>query len=368
MVVVGAGPGGLVAGEYAARKGASVLVVDKKREIGTPVRCAEGLGAINFELIGLEPSRDFVMNTVNKVWIFSPKGKKLEINIPYKEFSLHILDRSGFEKALAKRLTKAGGRIVLDTVVSGLVKKEHRIVGVKTSKGEIRGKVIIGADGVESRIGRWCNLTKRLKLNEIFSTAQQMLVDLDGVDDHVEIHFNSRFAPGGYAWVFPKGGGEANFGLGILGTYKKKPIELLSEFKQERAKDAHATRLVTGCIPSTLPPQKTVKDNVLLVGDSARQTNAVSGGGIANALIAGKFAGEVAGKVACGNQPISNLSEYERLWRNELENTLIKKFKQRRFLENDKKKQRIFAVLKLVLVLKPLIPKSMVVRWLRPNF
>jgi digeranylgeranylglycerophospholipid reductase len=49
-----------VAAEYAAAFGAKVLVIDKKREIGSPVRCAEGLGFPSFKLLGLDTSSDFV--------------------------------------------------------------------------------------------------------------------------------------------------------------------------------------------------------------------------------------------------------------------------------------------------------------------
>ncbi len=358
----------MVAGEYAARRGAKVLVVDRKREIGAPVRCAEVLGFPSFELLGLDPSSDFVTNKVNKAVLFSPKGRKLEIYEPYQEFSLYILDRSSFEKALAVRLIKQGGELLLDTACLGPIRKDGKIAGLLTTQGEITSKIIIGADGVESKVGRWCGLSKRLKLNEIFSCAQHTLVDMEGVDDHFEIHLGSKFAPFGYAWMFPKGNCEANLGLEVLASTKQRPVELLAKFKNQRAPDTHSVRLVTGCIPSALPLPKTVKDNIMLLGDSARQTNAASGGGIANAIIAGKIAGEVAGEVVVENQPLSKLHDYERLWRNNLEKILIKKFKQRRFLEDDAKCERMFSFLRLVAFLKPIIPKSLIVRWLTPDF
>lgn len=358
----------MVAGEYAARKGAKVVVIDRKREIGSPVRCAEGIGSRGFELLGLQTSSDFVLNTVNKAVLFSPKGRRLEVYVPYKEFSLHILDRSRFEKVLASRLNKFGGETLLGTTVTGLIRKEGKFIGVSTVNEDIGAKIIIGADGVESRVGRWCGLAKRLRSNEIFSTAQHTLVDMKSIDDHFEIHFGSKYSPGGYAWLFPKGKNEANLGLGVLASSTKRPIELLRKFKNERAKNAHSIRLITGCIPSTLPLSKTVKENVLLVGDAARQTNAVSGGGIANAILAGKIAGEVAGSVVVENQPVSHLEKYEGLWRGHLEKILVKKFKQRTLLEDDRKNERMFSMMKLAAFLKPIIPKSMIVRWLTPNF
>jgi digeranylgeranylglycerophospholipid reductase len=365
---VGAGPAGLVAAEYAASFGAKVLVIDKKREIGSPVRCAEGLGYPSFKLLGLDTKSDFVENKVNIAVMFSPSGKKLEINVPYQEFSLFILDRSQFEKALAKRVKFKGGEILLDCPALGLIHESGKIKGLKTSHGEIYSKIIIGADGVEGRIGRLCGLSKRLKLNEIFSTAQYTLMNMKDVDDHFEIHFGSKYAPSGYAWMFPKGNGVANFGLGVLAATKISPLRMLEKFKKAKAPKAHSIRFVSGCIPSTLPLSKTVKDNVMLVGDCARQTNAVSGGGIANGIIAGKIAGEVAGRAIVENKSISYLQEYDRLWRMKLEKILIKKLKQRSYLEDDKKAERMVRVLRVVAKLKPIIPKSLIVRWLSPAF
>jgi digeranylgeranylglycerophospholipid reductase len=365
---VGAGPGGLVAGEYAARAGANVIVIDRKREIGNPVRCAEGLGHPSFKLLGLDTGSDFVMNKINRAVMFSPSGKKLDIDVPYQEFSLFILDRSGFEKTLASRAKTQGGEILLGATVTELIKKNKKIVGLRTSQGDVSAKVIIGADGVESRIARWCGLSKRLRSNEIFTCAQHDLVNMKDVDDHFEIHFGAKYAPSGYAWMFPKGDGEANFGLGVLASVKKRPTELLARFKKDKAPNAKSVRMVAGCIPTTLPLSKTVQDNIMLVGDSARQTNAVSGGGIANAIIAGKIAGEVAGTMISKEKPISYLGEYERLWRAELEKTLIKKLKQRRFLESDSAAEKMVKVLKIAARLKPIIPKSLIVRWLSPAF
>ena len=45
VLVVGGGPAGCTAARVAAENGVSVLVVEKDPDIGTPVRCAEGVGA-----------------------------------------------------------------------------------------------------------------------------------------------------------------------------------------------------------------------------------------------------------------------------------------------------------------------------------
>lgn len=368
VVIVGAGPAGLMTCEHSAKQGAKTLVIDRKKEIGVPVRCAEGLGRSTFKELGLEENPNWIFNVTKGVKIISPKGRELSIKVPYEEYQINILSRSEFEKMLASRALSGGGEILLDENAIGLLKENGKILGVRTEMREIFSKVIIGADGVESRIGRWSGLAKRLPLTEIFSAAQYTLTDIDLDPEFIEIHFNSEFAPGGYAWIFPRGKDEANLGIGITGFDTNRAIEYLQLFKENRGKDATPIRLTTGCIPSSLPLDKTVKDNVILVGDAAYQTNAVSGGGIANSLKAGKIAGEVVGKVVVENRAISGLYEYEILWREKLQKNLKKKYKQKRLLRNDRSAESGCRILRLANSLRWMLPKSVLVHWLKPMF
>ncbi|MDD1675874.1 MAG: FAD-dependent oxidoreductase, partial [Methanomicrobiales archaeon] len=44
VLVIGGGPGGAMAARCVAERGLSVCMVEKRPAIGTPVRCAEGIG------------------------------------------------------------------------------------------------------------------------------------------------------------------------------------------------------------------------------------------------------------------------------------------------------------------------------------
>jgi flavin-dependent dehydrogenase len=80
------------------------------------------------------------------------------------------------------------------------------------------------------------------------------------------------------------------------------------------------------------------------------------------------MAGEVAGKVIAENRPSSELREYDRLWRAGFEKVLVKKYRQRRYLENDKRTERMFSFLKLAAKFRPVLPKSLLLKWLQPAF
>jgi digeranylgeranylglycerophospholipid reductase len=167
--------------------------------------------------------------------------------------------------------------------------------------------------------------------------------------DVLEFYLGSRYAPGGYAWVFPKGHSEANVGVGILRPGGLDAEQALDKFIKMRFPSAQSIRFLTGCVPSSLPPKESVRGNVVLVGDSAKQVNPFTGAGIANSFIAGRIAGRICGDVAVGNHPVSRLSEYDRLWREMLEERIKRSYNLRnRILFSDKKIERFCLLLDLL--------------------
>jgi digeranylgeranylglycerophospholipid reductase len=188
-------------------------------------------------------------------------------------------------------------------------------------------EVIIAADGVGSRVARWAGLNTALKLSDVESGIQFKMVGVDFESPSVmEFYFGKKVAPGGYAWIFPKGEDMANVGLGVLGSRAGMPaIEYLKNFV-ERMPGLRKGKIIEingGGVPVSGPLERTVKDNVLLVGDAARQVNALTGGGIDSSMRAGAIAGEVAAKaIKEGEVSEERLLEYERRWRERMGKSL----------------------------------------------
>lgn len=334
VVVVGGGPAGAVSARFAAEKGARTLIIDKKREIGKPVRCAEVVAGTlphNFEM---KNSSLWLINKTNYFHIISPKGKVVKIKTsPYEGY---VLDRVEFERELVRMAVYEGAELSLGKTVTGIVKE-----GVLVGDEVIKTKIIIAADGVDSRIGRYSGIDTRTKIGMLGSCAQHTLVNIDLNPDSLNFYFGSSFAPGGYAWVFPKGRHEANVGVGILRPRKEGALAVLDKFIKNKFPKGQSIRFVSGCVPSSLPLNESVKGNVVVVGDAARQVNPFTGAGIANAFIAGKIAGELCGEVAVKKQPLMRLREYDRLSKNALERKIKSSFKLReRIIYNDKKVER----------------------------
>jgi len=328
IVVVGAGPAGSTAAYAAASNGASVLMLDRRRELGVPVQCGEALAEDILNELKITPNPQWALNRTNAVKIVSPSG--IEVRISERKVTGkvgYILNRKVFDKYLAVRAAKAGAEVKVGTYVDGLIMEDGKPKGVRAlgtdGRLEVGADVVIAADGVGSRVARWAGLKTTLKLDDIESGIQFQMVGVDFESPSMmEFYLGSKIAPGGYLWIFPKGEDMANVGLGVLGSRaERRPIEYLRDFiaRMPSLSKGKVVEINGGGDPVSGPLKKTVKDNLLVVGDAARQVNALTGGGIDSAMRAGNIAGEVAAKaVSEGNTSEKRLSEYEKRWREQM--------------------------------------------------
>lgn len=317
VIVVGAGPAGSTAARYAAQKGCSVLLLEKDREIGVPVRCGEAVGEKGLRAV-LEPKDSWLANRIDAVRLIAPNGTPVDVAHPDGGF---ILDRKIFDYDLARMAAQEGAEVVTKAFVFDLLKKDDNICGVKVNHlgndYEIKSKIVIAADGVESRVARWAGIKTHVRLKDMETCAQITLGNIN-IEHHVcDFYFSRKWAPGGYVWVFPKDKHTANVGLGISGEYstEKPAMEYLNEFIRERFPDASRLITVAGGVPCAPYMEDIVRGGFMMVGDAAHQSNPISGGGIIQSIIAGKIAGRVAGSaVNDGDVSQKRLSEYPKKW------------------------------------------------------
>jgi digeranylgeranylglycerophospholipid reductase len=307
IIVVGAGPAGSTMARFAAQAGASVLILEKDRDVGIPVRCAEGATESGLLSVLDEVDPRWIENSVQDVMFHSPSGDDVELNFRQTGF---ILNRKLFDYDLAQMAVKAGAELLTKAYVSNVLMQDGQAVGVAfTHLGKeysAKAKIVVGADGVESRVGRWAGLETHVKLKDMETCMQFTARNIDLSDKHLHLYFSRKIAPQGYLWVFPKGEGLANVGLGISGieAKKKSPLEYLTEFMAEHFPNASILDSVAGGVPCDKTLDQITADGLMLVGDAARQVNPITGGGIVAALVAGKIAGEVAGR-AIQNDDVS---------------------------------------------------------------
>lgn len=292
VAIIGGGPAGLTTAFKCAQAGLKTVILERDREIGVPVRCAEGVMSKALDQFGDIPE-SVVASKVKNIIILPPN--KIPINVKPSTEGV-ILHRELFDKYLAKKALDTGTKILLrHDVTSADYDEKEQIFNLCISNQEhpLQAKVLVGADGVDSQVGRWFGFSKQLGLDDIDSCAQYLLYDEQIQDAECSFIFDNNFAPGGYIWIFPKGNKTANVGLGVNPSRAEKSAkEYLDEYIKEHFPQANSLRFTCGGVPVTQTNPTLVKDRVLLVGDSAQQTNAISGGGIDTAISAGLLCGD----------------------------------------------------------------------------
>lgn len=319
IIVVGAGPAGSIAAKFAAEQGVSVLMLEKDRDVGYPVRCGEAVSMAGLEEF-IKPDPRWISTEITKFSFISPD--KTKIDIPFEGKGC-ILERKIFDYELANIASKVGTDILTRAYVNGLIFDEGKVAGVKYEyrgeQKEVKAKLVIAADGVESRVGRWAGLKTHSDFRDMESGIQVTVSNIKIDDNTCYFYWGNIYAPQGYLWVFPKGNGIANIGLAITGDIGKKrsALSYLNEFLENNYPNASILTQVAGGIPFTPTLEEIVGPGILLVGDAARQINPLSGGGIISGMIGGSIAGKVAGEAILSNN-LDSISEYEEKWHKRL--------------------------------------------------
>jgi len=314
-VIVGASIAGLYTGMKLARAGWKICIVDRKKQIGIPVRCGEATGN-RMELSRfVEVDEQWIARDIEGLTIHHNEHQPRFLRI--KQCCI-ILHRERFEQALAAKAREYGAEILLGRSVSGLISKNRTFYGVTIDDtSEIAGTVIIGADGCESKIGRWAGITEPLPLKDAFSSVQYRLKSDFCNDGYMHFFIGSALIPQGYLWVFPKSDTEVSIGAGTyaIGADSSKAKRFLDTFIQKNIPSAECDRLITGCVPLSISPKRLVKDNVLVIGDAARQANPLSAGGIMNTLEAADLAVQTLLKTDTKRVFTAVLKNYSTRWK-----------------------------------------------------
>ncbi len=316
VVVVGSGIAGPIVARNVAKSGFSVLLIDKKPAIGTPKQCAEGISINVFKKYDIPYDRRFINREIYGAKLYSPSGYELELR--YREVSGVILERKVFDKMLALYAARAGADVLPRTEATGILRNNGRILGIKAKHEgeniEIRADIIVAADGVESMTARWAGINTYAPPHEFDSSYEYEML-IEGYDpDLIHLWFGNEIAPRGYVWVFPKDEDRANVGIGINSDNPETAKYYLDKWLREN--NIPAKKLLeinVGVVPVGGFVKELTKDNVIVVGDAARQVNPMHGGGMAEAMEAGTIASKWIVK-ALEEENMSLLQNYTREW------------------------------------------------------
>lgn len=321
VVVIGGGPAGAMSALRAAQAGVSTALLERDREIGLPVRCAE---MTSIEVLSRHFSVDekLVANNIKTNKYITPDN--LTINLPLTGRSV-IVERKFLDAYIAAQAAKSGAEIVTRADAVGMKMSEKKIDIDVVHQGEqkrVEANIVIAADGIESRVARWAGIDTCLSPIDLESAAQYDMVNLNLDDPNSCLYyFGNNIAPGGYLWIFPKSRDRANVGIAVQAsrTQNVTAKQYLDRFIEKHFPMGRYVGFVTGGVPVARPLKEPFTDGFMVVGDAARFVNPMTGEGISYALDSGSFAGKVAGEAIKKNKREKKaLRKYSQFCNNEI--------------------------------------------------
>jgi digeranylgeranylglycerophospholipid reductase len=300
VLVIGAGPAGSIAARFAAQKGVKVILLERRAIVGLPVRCAE--------YVPLPVSRyvDFKASVIPVQPIRSMQTYVEGELVTEMTATGLMIHRDRLDQKLADLAVEAGAEIKTGVQARGINDGKVTARG-KDGPVRISSRIIIGADGPSSQVGRWMGNGPGKYL-----IAAQIRVPLNRPLDHTRVYFRPDLF-GGYGWLFPKGD-RANLGVGIDPSLNKGLPEFLTRFKEERVAEGLIENEILGRGGGLVPVgglTRVWRNNMILAGDAAGTCHPITGAGVGNALISGEMAGVAAAEgVRRGNlQPLQNYEQ-----------------------------------------------------------
>ena len=341
VIVVGGGPGGLVAAKTAAELGLSVLVMERGKTPGEKNVSGTGLSPKcfrdfdfmkNMKLPNLRIATMATLhlsdeNNIEKMNLaFTPSDRA---GLPEaREFLTVNVYRSELDPWLAELAIAAGAKLVTSLKVVDLARGEKgKIVGVRTERGEvINGDIVIGADGVISTVARAAGLREKWDPGEVamiinvdFGAARE---DIDAVVGGNALHYwYSAIFPVGYSFFSAKG---FHIGLGsYINWWPKNPhyylqklFELEGVQRQIKLCRGEAREFQNHMVTFLTDPKNTYGDSVMLIGDAAGFACPYEAEGVYYAMYSGRLAAQVAkNALERGDVSAQSLAEYEKKWR-----------------------------------------------------
>ncbi len=340
VLVIGAGPAGAVAAWEAKRAAPEldVVLLERDRAVGAPVRCAEGVGDAGLREFADPDGAAWVARKITRVIFLAPDDT--EVKLAERDVGW-ILDRTRFDAFLAAQAVAAGAELLVGTEAAGMTRTPDGRwqVRLRGPRGDecVGARVVIGADGVEAMVGRWAGLDTRVPARDMESCAQYVLQGIEFDPDAIYLQFSRRIAPGGYAWIFPKGPGIANVGLGLVALKAggRNARQYLDAWVAQRYPRGAKTGYTVGGVIVHTTVQTPYADGLLVAGDAAHMINPLSGGGIVNAMKAGRLAGQTAAAaIQAGDTSARRLSRYHTSWMKLLGEDHVRYYRLKRALED----------------------------------
>ncbi len=355
VIIVGAGPAGSITAAILARQGRDVLLLDKQ-DFPRDKPCGDAVTPQAMAILqeeGLKPKIESAIfrgefYPFKSIRIISPSGHEMVFPLDRNENETNsfISPRFYFDVLIQQYAIEMGAEFRKARVEETIIENDFAC-GVKICKEsaikDIRSKIIVGADGVNSVIARKLRRENRHVSKHRALALRAYIDNIELYPQEIEFYLYRNILPG-YAWIFPTGHNKANIGLGIrLDHYHKRSHKLKAMLKEFLAMPGINKRLKQGwqlsnmaVCPLNFGSQKHLHysfNGAILVGDAAGFINPLTGGGIYKSLLSGQVGAEVIHKaLQRGDISLTGLKEYEELCRSLLLGNLRRSYSLQKLL------------------------------------
>ena len=314
VITIGGSVSGLLAAKGIAEAGFTVQLLEEDLEIGIPERC-DGLVSMKcLETIGIAPTNRVIQNIIKRAILYSPSGLTIELDASRQR--VLVLNRSQFDRELAKIASRSGVDIKVGNRVTNKIEKDGKVR--VESKSDIQtAKWVVNAAGCSSLPDK----------NKTLQAAKFEVIGNWFDRDRIEIYFNQIKSPGYFIWVIPISSDSAKIGVAGNGVNQFKILDEFIASKGGAVVKKTAAQIVVGG-----PIDNFLSGRIVSVGDAAGQAKPTTGGGIYSGGVGGMLAGKYLGESLSSGDPF-RVKEYERAWRNLFGREFGLLFQVRRILE-----------------------------------
>jgi digeranylgeranylglycerophospholipid reductase len=327
IAVVGGGPAGLSAAYTAAKAGAKVILFEKDQSIAHSIRTSGVTWISEMERLGM-PSKFY--NPIQNYRFVSPSN---DVIIKGDAAKSCVLDVRAAYQHLAFLAAREGAQLMIKSIVTDVIKEGQRVAGVKastpTGKLTVHSRLVIDASGFSTSVGRKAGVVGQWKRYGVGAEYECYCDDIDSTTWTLMVGQN--YSDAGYAWFFPLSKNRVRLGVGIgRPESNAEPLEKLNKIMEKRFKPLDAIgdgkiqplELHYGFIPNEGVRRNSIADGLIMVGDSAGQSNPLVLEGIRYAIEFGRLAGEVGADSLSHNSDRESLLQYERSWKAKAESRI----------------------------------------------